>query len=186
MDITAEVGGLCADPDELVRVRGQVQVATTDGVIRSVALDPPDPEVSPAVIEAIRDADWAVLGPGSWFTSVIPHLLVPQLREALVATEARLIVVLNLGEQPGETHGFGPADHLAVLAEHAPELTVHTVIADETGVGSDLPDLQALVAAMGARLVVADVALGDGTPRHDPRKLAAAYAKVLGTRTTGR
>ncbi|GAA3832055.1 uridine diphosphate-N-acetylglucosamine-binding protein YvcK [Nocardioides panacisoli] len=179
MDITAEVRGLDGDDSSLTEVRGQVQVATTDGVITSIALDPPDPAVSPAAVEAILQADWAVLGPGSWFTSVIPHLLVPQLRQALVATEARLIVVLNLGEQPGETHGFAPADHLAVLAEHAPDLSVHTVIADEASVGADLPDLEALAAAMGARLVVADVALGDGTPRHDPRKLADAYAKVL-------
>ena len=84
-------------------------------MIASIALDPPDPEVSPAALAAIDEADWAVLGPGSWFTSVIPHLLVPQLREALVATDARLIVVLNLAEQQGETDGFGPADHLAVL-----------------------------------------------------------------------
>ena len=179
MDITAEVRGLDGDESSLTEVRGQVQVATTDGVITSIALDPPDPDVSPAAVDAILEADWAVLGPGSWFTSVIPHLLVPQLRDALVATEARLIVVLNLDEQPGETHGFAPADHLSVLAEHAPDLSVHTVIADESTVGPDLADLRAVAAAMGARVVIADVALGDGTPRHDPRKLADAYAKVL-------
>lgn len=179
MDITADVRGLRDNPYELVTVRGQVQVATTDGVIAAIALDPPDPAVSPAVLEAIAEADWTVLGPGSWFTSVIPHLMVPQVRDALVATEGRLIVVLNLGEQPGETYGFGPADHLAVLAEHAPDLAIHTVIADRESVGGDVEDLRALVAALGARLVLDDVALGDGTPRHDPAKLAAAYARVM-------
>jgi uncharacterized cofD-like protein len=180
LEIVADVVGL--DPDDPatpVEVRGQVAVATTSGRVVSVRIEPAEPAVCPEAVQAVHEADWAVLGPGSWFTSVIPHLLVPQLRDALVATEARLIVVLNLGEQPGETYGFGPADHLAVLAEHAPELSVHTVIADETSVGADLPDLQALAAAMGARVVVAVVALGDGTPRHDPRKLADAYAKVL-------
>ncbi len=179
MDITAEVRGIGAEPDALTTVRGQVEVATTDGVITSVALEPADPEVSPAVLDAIAGADWAVLGPGSWFTSVIPHLLVPALREALVTTQAGLIVVLNLGEQAGETHGFGPADHLAVLAEHAPDLQVHTVLADRESVGADLDELRELVSAMGARLVVDDVALGDGTPRHDPVRLAAAYARVM-------
>lgn len=179
MDITADVRGLRDNPYELVTVRGQVQVATTEGVIAAIALEPPDPAVSPAVLEAIAEADWTVLGPGSWFTSVIPHLMVPQVRDALVETEARLIVVLNLGEQPGETHGFGPADHLSVLAEHAPDLAIHTVIADRESVGGEIDDLRALVAALGARLVLDDVALGDGTPRHSPARLAAAYARVM-------
>jgi uncharacterized cofD-like protein len=179
MDITAEVRGLSADPDELTVVRGQVEVATTDGVITTVALEPPDPEVSAAALLAIAEADWAVLGPGSWFSSVIPHLLVPQLRDALVATDARLLVVLNLAEQQGETGGFGPADHLAVLAEHAPDLGVHTVLADRESVGDDADELLSVVKALGARLVIDDVAMGDGTPRHDPALLAAAYARIM-------
>lgn len=182
MDITAEVRGLSADPDELTVVRGQVEVATTDGVITTVALEPPDPEVSAAALIAIAEADWAVLGPGSWFSSVIPHLLVPQLRDALVATDARLLVVLNLAEQQGETGGFGPADHLAVLAEHAPDLGVHTVLADRESVGDDADELLSVVKALGARLVIDDVAMGDGTPRHDPALLAAAYARIMQSR----
>lgn len=179
MDITAEVRGIGTTPDELVTVRGQVEVATTDGVIASIALEPPDPEVSPAALTAIDEADWAVLGPGSWYSSVIPHLLVPQLRDALVATDARLVVVLNLAEQQGETGGFGPADHLAVLAEHAPDLGVHTVLADRESVGDDAEDLLSMVHALGARLVIDDVAMGDGSPRHDPALLAAAYARIM-------
>lgn len=180
MDITAEVRGLVAsDPDELTSVRGQVEVATTDGVIASVALDPPEPEVSPAVVDAITEADWAVLGPGSWFSSVMPHLLVPALRDALVGTDARLVVVLNLEEQAGETGGFGPADHLAVLAEHAPDLSIHTVLADRTSVGAGRTDLEEMCRVLGARLVLDDVAVDDDTPRHDPHKLAAAYARIF-------
>lgn len=180
MDITAEVRGLdAADPDALTTVRGQVEVATTDGVITSIALDPPSPEVSPAVVDAITSADWAILGPGSWFSSVLPHLLVPALREALELTQARLVVVLNLAEQAGETGGFGPADHLAVLAEHAPGLDIHTVLADRASVGGDLSELEEMARMLGARLELEDVAADDGTPRHDPLKLAAAYARIF-------
>ena len=65
MDITAEVRGLVpGDPDALTSVRGQVEVATTDGVIDSIALVPADPPAAPAALEAIADADWVVLGPG--------------------------------------------------------------------------------------------------------------------------
>ena len=180
MDITAQVRGLdTADPDLLTEVRGQVQVAVTDGVISSIALDPPEPEVSAEVITSIEQADWVVLGPGSWFTSVLPHLLVPALRSALVGTDARVVVVLNLAEQAGETGGFEPADHLSVLAEHAPDLRIHTVLANGGSVGGGLAALEETVAALGARLVIDDVAADDGTPRHDPVKLAAAYARVF-------
>jgi uncharacterized cofD-like protein len=181
MDITAEVRGLVPeDPDALVSVRGQVEVATTDGVIDSIALVPPDPPAAPEALKAIEAADWLVLGPGSWFTSVLPHLMVPALRQALVATDARVIVVVNLAAEAGETPGFGAADHLRVLAEHAPELRVHTVLADQHTAPEELAELQDIVAAYGARLVLGDVAEAPGTPRHDPVKLAAAYSRIIG------
>jgi len=170
---------LGADPDALTTVRGQVEVATTDGVITSISLDPADPPVSPDALAAIRDADWVVLGPGSWFSSVLPHLMVPALHQGLVDTEARLVVVLNLEEQAGETGGFGPADHLAVLAEHAPDLGIYAVLADRGTPDEELTDLQEVVDASGARLIVDDVSMGDATPRHDPFKLAAAYSRIL-------
>jgi uncharacterized cofD-like protein len=180
MDIAAEVRGLDpADPDALTTVRGQVEVATTDGVISGITLEPADPTACPEAVAAVRAADWVVLGPGSWFTSVIPHLMVPALREALVQTDARVVLVLNLDEQAGETPGFGPEDHLAALAEHAPDLRVHTVLADRGTVGGEPGDLEHLVAAYGATLVVADVAAADGTPRHDPVRLAEAYARIF-------
>ena len=178
MDIRAEVRGLDpAAPDALRTISGQVEVATTDGIIDSIALEPADPPASPAALEAIAQADWVVLGPGSWFTSVLPHLMVPALRQALVTTSARVLVVLNLAEQAGETQGFGPADHLAVLAAHAPELAIDTVLADESMDGLD--PLREMTEAMGARLVVDRIAMADGSPRHDPVLLAAAYQRIL-------
>jgi uncharacterized cofD-like protein len=180
MDITAEVRGLVpGDPDALVAVRGQVEVATTDGIIDSIALVPPDPPAAPEALKAIEAADWVVLGPGSWFTSVIPHLMVPALRQALVSTDAKVLVVLNLVAEAGETPGFGPADHLRVLAEHAPDLRVHTVLADQVLGQEEIDELEEVAAAYGARLVFDDVAEAPGAPRHDPIKLAAAYSKIM-------
>jgi uncharacterized cofD-like protein len=180
LDIEADVRGLVpGDPTALTSVRGQVEVATTGGLISSIRLQPPDPVACPEAATAVRAADWVVLGPGSWFTSVIPHLMVPELRRALVQTDGRVVVVLNLDEQEGETTGLGPEDHLAVLLEHAPDLKVHTVLADRSTVGDDADALARAVAAYGAELVVEDVALGDGTPRHDPLRLAAAYARIF-------
>jgi uncharacterized cofD-like protein len=181
LDIVAEVIG--ADPSRpagVSVVRGQQECATTPGRVRSITLEPADPPAAPEAVRAVREADWVVFGPGSWFTSVLPHLLVPDLAKALHKTAARRIVVLNLAPQPGETDGFSPHKHLEVLAEHAPDLAVDVVLADRTAARTgNLADLEKAAGALGARLVVADVAMGDGTPRHDPRLLAGEYAKVF-------
>ena len=106
LDLAADVEG--ADPDhpyETSTVRGQVACATTTGRVRSMSLIPADPPACPEAVAAVGAADWVVLGPGSWFTSVLPHLLVPGLAEALVTTRARRLVALNLAPQPGETEG---------------------------------------------------------------------------------
>jgi uncharacterized cofD-like protein len=181
LDIVAEVTGVDPGaPDEVTVVRGQASVATTPGEVRSISLLPADPPAVPEAVQAVLDADWVVFGPGSWFTSVLPHLLVPRLAAALRATPARRMVVLNLVPQPGETDGFSPHKHLEVLADHAPDLTVDVVLADTNAVGAGtLTDLEKAAGALGARLVTADVAMADGTPRHDPRLLAGEYARCF-------
>ena len=181
LDIVAEVTGADpAAPDEVSTVRGQAAVASTPGQVRSITLLPADPPAVPEAVRAVLDADWIVFGPGSWFTSVLPHLLVPELSAALHATTARRLVVLNLVPQPGETEGFSPHKHLEVLAGHAPALTVDVVLADTRTAGTgNLADLEKAAAVLGARLVMADVAAADGTPRHDPRLLAGMYAQVF-------
>jgi uncharacterized cofD-like protein len=183
MDITARVRGADpADPTAVTLVRGQVEVATTAGRIESVALVPEHPQACAEAVEAILAAEWVVLGPGSWFSSVIPHLMVPGLRQALADTEGRLVVVLNLEAQPGETAGFGPEDHLAALFEHAPDLTVHAVLVDASSLAGSGPGdrehLEKAVAHRGARLVVEDIAV-PGEPRHDPDRLAAAFRRIV-------
>ncbi|MGH3365945.1 MAG: gluconeogenesis factor YvcK family protein [Nocardioidaceae bacterium] len=179
LDITARVAGLHPDaPTRLQTVRGQVEVASTSGRVVEVALDPADPPACPEAVAAVKSASHVVLGPGSWFTSVIPHLLVPGLSEALCDTDAVRVVTLNLAPQPGETAGFSPETHLEVLAAHAPALRVDVVLADR-GAVPDVTRLQRTAAALGAELVVADVAVDDGSPRHDPRRLADAYAGIM-------
>ncbi|HET9873808.1 MAG TPA: uridine diphosphate-N-acetylglucosamine-binding protein YvcK [Propionibacteriaceae bacterium] len=180
--IEAEVIGLDPRrPDEISVVRGQESVAKTRAEVRSVRLLPNDPPACPDSIRAVREAEWAILGPGSWFTSVIPHLLVPELAEALVTTSARRVLTLNL-EPAGETEGFTPARHIELLAEHAPGLRLDVVLAD-SHFASDDPHLAAYVESLGAQLVVADLAARDGSPRHDPLRLASAYAEIMGVLT---
>ncbi|NYE74080.1 gluconeogenesis factor YvcK family protein [Microlunatus parietis] len=179
LEIEADVIGLdAAHPDETGLVRGQAAVATTTGQVSAVRLTPSDPPACPESVAVVEAADWVVLGPGSWFTSVIPHLLVPELADAILATKARRLLTLNIGYD-GETHGFSAARHLELLAEHAPCLRLDVVLADSAFAADD-PHLSAYASSLGAELVVADLAVRDGTPRHDPLRLASAYAEIMG------
>jgi len=179
LDITARVVGDDPErPDEVTEVRGQVEVATTPGRVVDVALDPADPPACPEAVAAVAEADWVVVGPGSWFTSVIPNLLVPELARALQETRARRLVTLNLGEQEGETDGFSPETHLEVLAGHAPELRIDVVLADTAHV-PDTRSLRRTAESLGAELVVADIAAVGQHLRHDPALLADLYRRLL-------
>ena len=178
LEICAQVAGLAGDADTLTQVRGQVAVATTTGSVAVLELRPKDPPACEEAVEAVLAADWVVLGPGSWFTSVLTHLLIPELRAALEKTRARLLVALNLAPQTGETSGFSPEAHLDVLLAHAPLLTIDVVLAD-VGAVVDTRGLLSTVEACGARLVLAPVARGDGTARHDAQRLGAAYESIF-------
>lgn len=177
LDIEADVH-LTSAPDRLSVVRGQVQVASVDGQVVSVRLDPRDPPACPEAVQAVREADWVVIGPGSWFTSVMPTLLVPELRDALVGTDAKRALVLNLQEQVGETEGLSPTDHLEVLSAHAPDLGLDAVIAD-TSLDDDRGTLAGVARELGARLATADVARAPGSDQHDPHLLAEAFRTIL-------
>ena len=159
-------------------VRGQVAVATTPGRVVQLGLVPDRPPACPEAVTAVLEAEWVVLGPGSWYTSVIPHLLVPELAEALRSTSARRVVVLNLAPQPGETAGFAPETHLEVLAAHDPRLPVDAVLADGDAV-QDPDSLRSVAASLGAEVHLAPLS-SDGDPHvHDPDRLAAAFRHLF-------
>jgi uncharacterized cofD-like protein len=180
LDIEADVVGLDEDETDVRRIRGQVAIATTPGLVQRIRLTAPNgrPAGCPEAVQAVLEADVVVLGPGSWFTSVLPHLLVPELHDALVHTRAKKVLVLNLVPQPGETAGFSPERHLDVVCEHAPELKVDAVIADVDSVPT--PDrLTRAASALGARTHLAKIAAPDAAERHDPEALAGCLRQVV-------
>ena len=180
--LNIEAGVMGADPGqplEVTTVRGQVEVATTRGRVLAVRLNPEEPPACDEAVTAIHAADWVILGPGSWFTSVMPHLLVPGVRDALMDTPAKRILTLNLVMHTDETVGFSAENHLEVLAAHAPELHLDVVLADPDIV-EDEALLRRVAEGMGAELVLTRV--GDhGRPgHHDALRLAAAYRDLIG------
>lgn len=177
LSIDADVR-LHASPEEVTHISGQVEVATVDGHVLGVRLEPSDPPACPEAVAALDAADWVVIGPGSWFTSVLPNLLVPGLRAALGRTSAKRILVLNLGEQKGETSGFSPENHLEVLASHAPELQLDYVLVDLV-LDDGSKSLAAAAKSLGAELIAADIAMAPGSAQHDPLRLASAFHQIM-------
>ncbi|GAB3680173.1 uridine diphosphate-N-acetylglucosamine-binding protein YvcK [Actinocorallia lasiicapitis] len=181
LDIVADVQGVDpARPLDVTRVRGQVACAMTPGKVLGVSLVPENAPASPQAVEAILSADYVLMGPGSWFTSVLPHLKIPELHRALIETKATRIVALNLAPQPGETDDFSQQAHLEVLQAHAPDLRIDVVLAD-SGVVEDADALDQAVKSLGGRLELAAVAAPDGSPRHDPALLAQAFVQIFAT-----
>ncbi len=179
LDIEADVIGVDPlYPDEVTRVRGQARVAKCPGMVRQVRLLPDAPGACPETVQAVLDADHVVLGPGSWFTSVLVHLLVPDLAEAIVTTKAQRILTMNL-VAADETAGLSASEHLEVLAEHAPRLRLDTIVCDPTYADGDA-HLPKYAASLGAELLVTPVRASDGSPRHDVNRLASVYADLMG------
>lgn len=180
LEIVADVSGLDPDhPEYIDIVRGQVAVATTEGTVERIGLEPANPPACPEAVAAIAAADVVILGPGSWFTSVLPHLLIPELAEAIVTSSARIVLVMNLDpHRDAETAGVPARAQLDMLRALEPRLRLDVVIADPRHVG-DIADLEAGCDA--AELILAGV--GHTHPSragtHDPDRLAVAFGTVF-------
>jgi uncharacterized cofD-like protein len=177
--VQVEIEAEISDGNAMVTIRGQHAVAIAPGRVETVRLTPAEPPACTEAVAAVRNADWLLFGPGSWYTSVIPHLLVPDLAAAIVASPARRLVTLNLAPE-NETLGLSLAGHLGALARYLPKLSPDVVLADIRAVDDPEP-LRDAAESLGARLVLAPVGVPDGAPRHDPVALAAALVPVLGS-----
>lgn len=163
-------------------VRGQKEVATAKGHIESLRIIPEDPPARAEALKAIADADWITMGPGSWFSSVIPHLLVPSQLEALQSTTARKILILNLDasshSQGEEFAGSTPEEHLEFFHRYAPAVRVDYCLVDQSVV-RDEEALQEAASTLGGEIVVADIRKAPGSIHHDAQKLALHLGHIL-------
>lgn len=163
-------------------VRGQKEVATAKGHIESLRIIPQDPPARDEALMAIANADWITMGPGSWFSSVIPHLLVPAQLDALQKTDARKILILNLDasshSQGEEFAGSTPEQHLDFFHRYAPRVTVDYCLVDQSVVRDKEALLQA-ASTLGGEIVVADISKAPGSIHHDAQKLALHLDHIL-------
>ena len=163
-------------------VRGQKEVATAKGHIQSLRIIPEDPPARSEALDAISDAEWITMGPGSWFSSVIPHLLVPAQLEALQKAQARKVLILNLDasshSQGEEFAGSTPEQHLEFFHQYAPGVTIDYCLVDQSVV-RDEEALQRAASTLGGEIVVADIRKAPGSIHHDAQKLALHLGHIL-------
>jgi uncharacterized cofD-like protein len=167
-------------------VDGQSAIMRTAGIER-VWLSPLDVAASDDALEAIADAELIVLGPGSLYTSLLPSLLIPAIRDAIAAAAAPRVYVCNVATQAGETSGFDLAAHMEALAGHAGPDVVDVVLAN-TFFDARVPDDWS-AEPVGLRwppkvepvprLVLEHVVDPDNAHHHDPERLAASLMAIL-------
>ena len=163
---------------------GEVAVSQNIKDIDSLTYDKPF-EVSSEVLERIADADLIILSPGSLYTSIIPHLIAPAVRDALCKSKAPIMYTCNLVTQPGETDGYTVGDHIAVLNRYLGDRKVDVVIANDGPVEMKVTDvyktenktvveLDETIDSYGVETIVDDLVTVDdvGSIRHDELKTA--------------
>jgi uncharacterized cofD-like protein len=164
-----------------VEALGQVAVATTPGRLVELRLRPESPTTRPEVLAAIADADLITMGPGSWFSSVLPHLLVPSLRQAIIDSPAKKVLLLNLDSNSdqaseGEYAGYSPKEHCEILQRYAPELHFDLVVGDSHLNGGG--ELKEYLKSRGIAYLERDLRDDQVVIHHDGRKLASTFAHI--------
>nr|WP_123043835.1 YvcK family protein [Cohnella candidum]AYQ75755.1 YvcK family protein [Cohnella candidum] len=135
-------------------VVGESSIPKAGQAIRRVFTEPEQVEPLPEAVEAIREADAILIGPGSLYTSIIPNLIVPKLAEAIVASDAVKLFVCNVMTQPGETDNYSVGDHLDAIHAHIGHHLFDYVIVND---GEIPPQVQDLYAEQGAQAVHLDL-----------------------------
>lgn len=183
---------LHAELEDGTIVSGESKIPFSGKKIKRVFLTPEDIRPLPESIQAIRQADLIIMGPGSLYTSILPNLLVPRLGKEIGKSHAKKVYICNLMTQAGETHGYTASDHVKAIYRHIQGACVDTILVNNEEIPSDvqlryneelanpvLYDLP-LLYGMGLEVVQADIAdLENGALRHDPKKVAKILYSLL-------
>jgi uncharacterized cofD-like protein len=166
------------------RVHGETCITASRKVIKKLALSPRSPRALPKALEAIKEADLILLGPGSLYTSILPNLLIPEIASAIAKSNAPRVYIANLMTQPGETSGYALADHLRAIRQHTTRRVIDWVVANRQPISPevakryrsqgaepvaiDLASLQKL----GYRVILDNLLEEHGVIRHNPASLS--------------
>lgn len=173
---------------------GQAQLTRSEQALASVQLNPDQPEAYLPALQAIRQADLIVLGPGSLFTSIIPNILVPGVLEAIQTSSAYKVFVCSLADVQGETRGMNALQHTAALLESGMEGQLDLVVINQPETASDNsshikpvlidPIMVQQIQAFGAQVCLEPLADQEHPTWHDVASLAAVFQQILDERVT--
>lgn len=187
---TLDKVSLVANHPDGSKTTGQKWIAKCNKPIDSMELRPHPGEIPAEVRTALHEADLITLGPGSLFTSILPNLIDTKIVEAINASPAKVLLIVNTAGQEGETKGFAVSDYLAAVARLAPGLRIDLVLVNDREPGPEkAAELDARGVALtvydpektegyGARVLLRDVINMDKPWRHDPRKTAQAVMSI--------
>lgn len=119
-------------------VVGESNIPEAGKKIKKVFLTPEDSEPLPETIHAIEQADLIVMGPGSLYTSILPNLVVPEIKEAVREAKAKKVYVCNIMTQAGETSDYTASDHVKALYEHVEKPFIDTIIVNKTNIPANI------------------------------------------------
>ena len=162
-------------------VRGQIQVARAAGKMESLRLIPDHPQLCTQSLRAISEADWITLGPGSWLSSVMPHRLLPELGKAIAQSAAKKILIFNMPEPESDQEfaGYTVDEHLELLLNYLPDLTIAYGVVDRSALSAD-SNLQVMIERLGGELLIGDISQTQTPHHHDPKKLSRTFAHIFG------
>lgn len=176
---------LHAEMEDGTIVTGESKIPEAGGRIKRIFLEPEEVEPLPEAVEAIREADAILIGPGSLYTSIIPNLLVPKLAEAVLENENAIkIFVCNVMTQPGETDDYTVSDHLQAVYEHVGHHLFDYVIVNDGEIPAQVQDFYAekgakpvqvdwdVVTGRGYKVIADTLVLFRRYLRHDADKLS--------------
>lgn len=177
---------LHAELDDGTIVTGESKIPVYGRKIQKVYVSPQEVEPLPETVKVIEEADLIIFGPGSLYTSILPTILVRDIRDAVLACRAKKVYINNLTTQAGETFEYTASEHVKALYEHAGSEFIDTVLLNDTDVeriyphdeGADvqLPvenDIEALKDLV-QNIVVKDIStMVDGRMIHDAQKVAS-------------
>ena len=168
------------------RVRGQVAVAGADEAIERLAIEPGDVRANPEALERILEAEMIVIGPGSLFTSVLPNLLIRDIRDAIYASNALKVYVCNVATQGGETPDFSASAHLETLFAHVGDGIIDYMLVNDNhrarkpdgSAGQPVTIDSRRLETYPVLIVEEDLIDLGNSHHHDPAKLAAALVRL--------
>lgn len=172
-------------------IEGESQIPLVNKRIERVYLQPEDTMPVESSLEAIRDADSIILGPGSLYTSILPNLLVSGIADTLRRSQAVKIYICNVMTQPGETDGYSASEHVKAIIDHVGPGVIDYVVVNSQHVAVDLKEKYAdqgaypvdadveVIEKMGIKVVKADVISETNWVRHDPLKLSRTIISMI-------